>query len=153
MRVFFYVQHLLGIGHLKRAATLARGMRAAGLEVTLASGGMPVAGIPVDVQLSPMSAADMTFKSLIDQTGRVVDDAWKRRRAATLIDLWRAARADALVVELFPFGRRQMRFELLPLLEDAHRVAKRPLVICSVRDVIQAKPARDAETVALAERY
>lgn len=153
MKVFFYVQHLLGVGHLKRAATLARAMRAAGLEVTLASGGMPVADIPVDVQLAPMSAADMTFKSLVDHTGRTVDDAWKRRRAATLIDVWRAARADALIVELFPFGRRQMRFELLPLLEDAQRVSKRPLVVCSVRDIIQSKPGRDAETVGLVERY
>jgi predicted glycosyltransferase len=153
MRVFFYVQHLLGIGHLKRAATLAHAMRAAGLEVTLASGGMPVASIPVDVQLAPMSASDMTFSSLIDQTGRAVDDAWKRRRAARLIDVWRATRADALIVELFPFGRRQMRFELLPLLEDAQRVSKRPLVACSVRDIIQSKPGRDGETVALVERY
>ena len=153
MRVFFYVQHLLGLGHLKRAATLARAMRAGGLEVTLASGGMPVADIPVDVQLAPMSAGDMTFKSLIDHTGRAVDDGWKRRRAAMLIDVWRAARADALVVELFPFGRRQMRFELLPLLEDAQRMPKRPLVVCSVRDLIQPKPGRDAETVALVERY
>jgi len=36
-----YVQHLLGIGHLKRAATLARAMRSAGFELTLASGGAP----------------------------------------------------------------------------------------------------------------
>lgn len=153
MKVFFYVQHLLGIGHLKRASTLARAMREAGMQVTLASGGLPVPGIPVDVQLAPMSAADMTFRSLVDQTGRVVDDEWKRRRAATLIDVWRASRADALVLELFPFGRRQMRFELLPLLEDAQRVAKRPLVVCSVRDVIQSKPGRDEETVDLIERY
>jgi predicted glycosyltransferase len=26
VKVFFYVQHLLGIGHLKRAATLARAL-------------------------------------------------------------------------------------------------------------------------------
>lgn len=153
MKVFFYVQHLLGIGHLKRASTVARAMRAAGMQVTLASGGLPVPGIPVDVQLAPISAADMTFRSLVDPAGRPVDDEWKRRRAATLIDVWRASRADVLVLELFPFGRRQMRFELLPLLEDAQRVATRPLVVCSVRDVIQSKPGRDEETVSLVERY
>src|SRR5512133_2324366 len=136
MRVFFYVQHLLGIGHLKRAATLVRGLRAAGFEVTLASGGPTVAGIAVDVQLPPAHAADMTFSGLVDEAGQPADDAWKRRRAAALIAAWRESRADALVIELFPFGRRQMRFELLPLLEDARRVAKRPLVVCSVRDII-----------------
>ena len=153
MKVFFYVQHLLGIGHLKRAATLAHALRAAGFEVTLASGGPPLAGIAVDVQLPAARAADMTFSSLVDEAGRPVDDAWKRRRADTLIDAWRSSRADALIVELFPFGRRQMRFELLPLLEDARRVPKRPLVVCSVRDIIQAKPAREAEALELVERH
>jgi predicted glycosyltransferase len=82
MKVFFYVQHLLGIGHLKRAATLARTLREAGFQVVLVSGGAPVSGIPVDVQLAPASAADMTFKTLLDESGRPVDEAWKRSRAA-----------------------------------------------------------------------
>ena len=47
-RVFFYVQHLLGIGHLKRAATLARALAAEGLQVTLASGGAVVPTMTVD---------------------------------------------------------------------------------------------------------
>ena len=153
MKVFFYVQHLLGIGHLKRAATIVRALRATGFEVTLASGGASVAGIAVDVQLPPAHAADMTFSGLVDEAGRPVDDAWKRRRTGALIDAWRAARADALVIELFPFGRRQMRFELVPLLEDAKRVAKRPLVVCSVRDIIQAKPEREESVLELVERH
>ena len=111
-RVFVYVQHLLGIGHLKRAATLARALAAEGMQVTLASGGAVVPGMAVDkvkfVQLPPASAADMRFKSLVDEAGRAVDDAWKRQRSAALLDAWRAADAHVLVLELFPFGRRQM---------------------------------------------
>jgi predicted glycosyltransferase len=153
MTIFFYVQHLLGIGHLKRAATLVRAMRAAGLDVVLASGGPSVAGMPVDVQLPPAQAADSTFSGLVDENGQPVDEAWKRRRAGALIDAWRASRADAVVIELYPFGRRQMRFELVPLLEDARRVAKRPLVVCSVRDIIQSKPEREEQVVELVERH
>lgn len=153
MKVFFYVQHLLGIGHLKRAGVLVAALRKSGFEVTLVSGGMPVRGIDVDVQLSPASAADLTFRTLLDDAGRPVDEDWKRLRAGALLDAWRAARADILLVELFPFGRRQMRFELLPLLEDAHRLKPRPLVVCSVRDLIQSRPEREAETVKLAERF
>ncbi|MCH8110355.1 MAG: glycosyl transferase, partial [Proteobacteria bacterium] len=41
-RVFFYVQHLLGIGHLRRAATITRAMAARGLDVTVASGGSEI---------------------------------------------------------------------------------------------------------------
>ena len=153
MKVFFYVQHLLGIGHLKRAATLAQALREAGLEVVLASGGVRVPGIRVDVQLPEASAADVSFKTLLDAAGRPIDDAWKRARAAALLDAWRASGADMLLIELFPFGRRQMRFELLPLLEDAHRLRPRPLIVCSVRDLLQPRAEREAATVDLALRY
>ena len=42
-RVLFYVQHLLGIGHQRRGATLPRAMQRAGMQVTYISGGH---GIP-----------------------------------------------------------------------------------------------------------
>jgi predicted glycosyltransferase len=103
--------------------------------------------------LRAATAADLTFRTLVDAAGRPVDDAWRRRRAAALLDARRFARADVLVVELFPFGRRQMRFELLPLVEDALRLKPRPLVLCSVRDLIQPRPEREPETVELVERY
>ena len=157
MRAFLYVQHLLGIGHLKRMALLARALRADGAEVTLVSGGPALREIPVDVQLPAASAADLGFRTLLDAAGRPVSDDWKRSLAALLLDAWRrfhdAGPAGALVIELFPFGRRQMRFELLPLLEDAQRVARRPLVVCSVRDLLQPRPEREEETLALCGRF
>lgn len=148
--VFFHVQHLLGIGHLKRAATLAAALRRAGFEVTLASGGAPVAGIPV-LQLPPASSPD--FKQLLDANGRPVDDAWKERRRDALLAAFESSRADVLMVELFPFGRRQLRFELLPLLERAKGSAPRPLVVSSVRDLLQPNPAREDQAAEVVERY
>jgi predicted glycosyltransferase len=151
-RVFFHVQHLLGIGHLKRAATICGALADSGFEVTLASGGPPVAGLslPVNfIQLAPISAADVTFKNLVDEAGKPIGEEWKRNRAARLLEAWRAAKADVLIIELFPFGRRQLRFELLPLLEAAGDA----LVVCSVRDLLQSRPAREAEAVGLVDRY
>jgi predicted glycosyltransferase len=150
VRVFFYVQHLLGIGHLKRAATLAQALRAAGFEVTLASGGAPVEGIQV-LQLPPVSSPD--FKQLLDETGKPVDDAWKARRRDALLRAFQQFLPEILLIELFPFGRRQMRFELRPLLEAAHRERPRPLVVCSVRDLIQPNPVREEEMLERFERY
>jgi predicted glycosyltransferase len=147
MKAFFYVQHLLGIGHLKRAATIAQALRQTGFEVTLASGGAPVEGIPV-LQLPP-AASDASFRNLLDEYGKPVDEAWKARRRELLLRAYRASKADALIVELFPFGRRQMRFELIPLLEQA---ASR-LVVCSVRDILEPKPGREEEALACFERY
>lgn len=162
-RAFVYVQHLLGIGHLKRAATLARALAGEGLQVTLASGGLPVPGLAQQlaasgvrlVQLPPASVADSNFHILLDEHGRAVDAGWRSRRQAALLDAWRAADADVLMLELFPFGRRQMRFELLPLLELAAAAPRRPVMVCSVRDILggQKSAARRAETVGLARRY
>jgi len=157
-RAFIYVQHLLGIGHLKRALTLARAMASAGLEVTLASGGAAVPGIDLGgvrlVQLPPASAADLSFRLLLDESGRAIDEDWKRRRSAALHAAWQAAAPQVLILELFPFGRRQMRFELLPLLEAAAGALPRPVVVCSVRDILGgAKSAeRQQETLDLIER-
>jgi len=157
LRIFFYVQHLLGIGHLKRAATLAHALAAAGFEVTLASGGPPaeriVSGNVKLVQLPPASASDPGFRFLIDENAKPVDEAWKRRRCGALLKAYQSACADVLLIELFPFGRRQMRFELLPLLEAAGAAPRRPLVVCSVRDLIQANPAREDEMLERFERH
>jgi predicted glycosyltransferase len=159
-RIFLYVQHLLGIGHLRRAVTLARACVAAGLEVTLASGGRGVPGsIPAGVrwvQLPPVSATDASFKHLVDADGVPIDEPWKERRRDALLEAWRAADCQALVLELFPFGRRPMRFELLPLLEAASSAKPRPLIVSSVRDVLAGgsrRPEREAEALALLERY
>lgn len=159
MSAFIYVQHLLGIGHLKRAALLARALAAQGLPVTLVSGGLPVQGLALEgvrfVQLPAASAADLSFRTLVDENGRAVDDAWKRNRAAVLLDAWRALEPRVLVLELYPFGRRQMRFELLPLLAAADAAPRRPSILCSVRDILGAQKSRERqqETLELVERY
>lgn len=158
-RIFFWVQHLLGIGHLKRTATIARACRRAGLEVTVVSGGHPVPGLDIAdaqlVQLPPVRAADKYFKVLVDETDTEIDDAFRARRAALLREAWRAAQPDVLVTELYPFGRRQLRHELLPLLEEAGAQDRPPLVVSSVRDILvePPKPERVREMLEVIERH
>jgi len=62
---------------------------------------------------------------------------------------------DVIAVELYPFGRRQFRFELLPLLEQATASARRPKIVCSVRDILvsKARPERNREIVDIINRY
>ena len=57
-RVFFYVQHLLGIGHLRRAAVLARALVAGGFDVLLVSGGAPVEGLALGGARAAEAASD-----------------------------------------------------------------------------------------------
>ena len=159
-RALVYVQHLLGIGHLKRAVTLAKALASNGVEVTLVSGGFEVAGLaPEDlsvVQLPPAGAADSSFKVLLDAAGKPIDARWKSQRRDALLATWRSVAPHALVLELFPFGRRQMRFELLPLLEAARAAPQRPLIVSSVRDVLgggQGNPQRQDEMLATFEQF
>jgi predicted glycosyltransferase len=146
-RIFFYVQHLLGIGHLKRAAAVARALVEAGASVDLVLGGAPVSGIaPAGarvVQLPPAIASDAQFTNLLDAAGNKVDDSWKARRKDALLATFDQAKPDIVLLEMYPFGRRQFRFELLPLLDRVAGLFPKPLVAVSVRDILVDKGRMD----------
>ena len=150
LKALFYVQHLLGIGHLMRAGTLTRALEANGIEVTLVSGGTPVpnfeSGATHFVQLPPTRAVDKYFKVLVDEDDHEIDDAWKLRRRDHLLDIYRQTLPDIVLIELYPFGRRQMRFEIEPLLIEAQQSkidgGTAPLIVSSVRDILERHPGR-----------
>ena len=83
MKVMFYVQHLLGIGHLPAPARIAQAMAAQGMAVTMVTGGLPVPGFPApgiaNLTLPPIVAAE-GFSGLVDQDGQPIDDAFRARR-------------------------------------------------------------------------
>ncbi|MBU8873334.1 glycosyl transferase [Reyranella sp. MMS21-HV4-11] len=158
-RVFFYVQHLLGIGHLRRAAALARAISAGGFDVLLVSGGAPVDGLALGGarfhQLPPLRAADARLKELAQLDGTPVDEAFKAKRIRQLLDLFEAEQPDILLTEQFPFGRTQLRFELMPLLDAAQDRPSAPWIVSSIRDVLRrtASPARVDEMVQTFEAF
>lgn len=158
-RVFFHVQYLKGLGHLQRARWVAEAATAIGIEVDMVSGGLPIPGFaPRGVrmhQLPPLQAGPAGFGDLRDADGRAVDAAWLATRRDGLLELFHARAPDVLLVESFPFGRRQLSFELRPLLEAARAATPPPAVVCSLRDILQVKPRpeRTAETVSLLGAY
>ncbi|MFQ6022928.1 MAG: glycosyltransferase family protein [Acidiferrobacterales bacterium] len=158
-RVMCYVQHLMGTGHQWRAAAISRAMCQLGMDVTYVSGGFPVPGLDVDctrsVQLPPTRSADMRYKTLVDERGLPVDDDWKAVRRSTLLETFLECQPDVLLIETFPFGRRLLRFELLPLLDTAHALRPRPHVVCSVRDILEnrPKPGHNEKIVDLVHTY
>jgi predicted glycosyltransferase len=158
-RVLFYVQHLLGIGHQRRGATLTRAMQDAGLDVTYVSGGHGIPNLDLGgaelVQLPPVRAVDLYFKKLVDENDQPINDAWRERRRDGLLAVWRRIQPHVIVLELYPFGRRQMRFELLPLLDAALASERRPIIASSVRGVLVAspKPERLVEMLKRVETY
>lgn len=159
LRIFFYVQHLLGIGHLARASRIAAALVEDGFDVTVVTGGSPIPGFPgpavKTVALPPVTTGGQGFSGLVDLQGNPVDDAFKAQRLGILLQAFRDCRPDIVIVEAFPFGRRQMRFELLPLLAAIDAMSRKPLLVTSVRDILQehAKPGRNEETVDLINRH
>jgi predicted glycosyltransferase len=139
-RIFFHVQHLLGIGHIRRAAVLARTLAASGFDVLLVSGGAP---LKLDLgrarlhQLPPVRARDEGLRELSRLDGTPLDEAFKSDRTRALLELFRAEQPGVLITEQFPFGRTQLRFELLPLLEAAQKQRPKPLIVSSVRDIVR----------------
>ena len=157
--VFFYVQHLLGIGHLRRAAILCRALSDDGFDVTLAMGGRPVSGMDIGgaelLPLPPLHIGADGFHDLVDVTDVPVSEVWKENRRDLLLAAFTERSPDILITEAFPFGRRQMRFELMPLLKTAKSAISQPLIVCSVRDILKSgrKPGRAEETQALIADY
>ena len=149
--VMIYVQHLLGVGHLSRAAAIARACSDAGLSVHLVSGGLPVPTLDLGdsrlVQLPPVKSRDADFSGLVDESGQALDEGFKAARREQLLACFEAAAPKALIVELYPFGRRQLRFELEPLVAAARARRPRPWLLCSLRDILNPMSPAKADWV------
>lgn len=158
-RVLFWVQHLLGTGHLERMRRIAEALAARGADVHFVTGGVPLPGRMPNgvriVQLPPVKVADASFTPLRDAEGRPIDDAYRRARVERLLAAYETAAPSVVLFETFPFGRRSLRFEIEPLLDRIDAAEPRPRVLSSIRDILQLqeKPGRDAESWSWAQRW
>lgn len=150
MKVMIVVTHLLGTGHLARALMLGRAFGAAGDQVTVVSGGTPVLhfdtrGLTL-VQLAPVCSDGTDFTTLLDQDRTVATAEHMQARQDELKATLAQVAPDVLITELFPFGRRILRDEFRALLQDAHAMPQRPLILTSIRDILAppGKPAKAA---------
>ena len=154
-----YVQHLLGVGHLQRSLQLACELARHDFTVDLVSGGKPqtlavAKGVRLR-QLPPVYSPDGSFSRLLDANDDEVDNDWRNQRKQQLLDIFASCAPQVLITETFPFGRRMMRFELVPLLEAARASADCIQVVASIRDILQpkSKAERNQETCELIEKY
>jgi predicted glycosyltransferase len=139
----FYCQHVLGIGHLVRSAEIVKEL-ARDSHVLLVTGGEIPDGfrLPENIdtlQLTPLKTSpDFSSLQLCDFSRGLEETSEIRRKL--LLQAFNELKPDVLVTELFPFGRKHFRFELLPLLERARsQQSRRTLVVSSVRDILVAR--------------
>lgn len=153
LSVLFYVQHLLGIGHVFRATRVARAMVKAGFKVHMVWGGTRLPSIDLSgldmIWLEPVRAGDSYIADLVNADGTPVKDALFSRRRETLLNLLAKLRPDIVITETYPFGRRQMRFELEPFMRAARSASWNPMTVSSIRDIMteNRKPVRISETL------
>ena len=160
-RIAIHVQHLQGSGHLVRMLALGRALIEAGMQVRVLSGGDPTqhdSGSLDLVQLPALHCKPGDFTDLRDGNDKPITDKWRQLRLKATLAALEEYQPDLLITELFPFGRRQLRFELIPVLEHLLSCKQDngyPIrVVCSIRDVLQRRKAsREAETVGLLNKY
>lgn len=150
MKVMLVVTSMMGAGHLQRTLIIARAIRDAGGQPVIVSGGRPIphlktGGVTVD-HIPPLSADGIDYSRMMTPDG-VADGAYMRSRATRLVELFEDHQPDALVTELFPFGRRALSSEFLALLSQAKGKAA---IYASIRDVLEPKRKKKrAEETAL----
>jgi predicted glycosyltransferase len=163
--ILFYCQHLLGLGHAKRAGLIAHALVKAGEHVLFVTGGLPVPGLDLGgaevVPLPPLVAADDAASRLARPDGRPPDAADLAERRARLLAVLAERDPAVVLLELFPFGRHALAFELGPLLlavagDRARRGPAAARVAVSLRDIVVSKtnqPWYELSVLGVVERW
>jgi predicted glycosyltransferase len=133
--LLLHCQHSLGLGHLVRSFALAEAL-AEQFHVTILCGGelpdsLPRPGAVEIVPLPPLGAerGELVSRDPALGVARVLE-----LRRERVLDAFRKLRPAVVVVELFPFGRKKLAHELVPLLEAAR--ATGAVTVASVRDLL-----------------
>lgn len=141
--VFIHVQHLLGTGHVVRAASIGKALMERGARVTLATGNLLPPTLDTGdleiVQLPAVRSPDAVFNRLVTLNNEDIDDTWKKFRLESTLEAFQAEPFDLLLTETYPFGRRQFEFELSELLKVAKGRSQPPLIATSIRDILVRK--------------
>ena len=149
--LLFYCQHSLGMGHLVRSLTLAAAFSERFRVVVLSGGALPdCVRLPSSVELLELPPIGLDHeRQLVSRSGTELSKA-KIRRQEMVLDAYSSLRPSAVVIELFPFGRKKFAGELLPLLERAANDPSLPVIVCSLRDILV--PRSDHDTLTSAKR-
>lgn len=138
MKIAYYCQQVLGVGHFHRSLQICRAF-SRHHQVTMITGGAPlqVSEEKLDYFQLPGLIMDHNFHNLTPCDAQLSLDQTKALRAKALMNFFASYRPQIFLVELYPFGRKAFRFELDPLLTaikdgSLHRC----LVLCSLRDIL-----------------
>ncbi len=136
--LLFHCQHSVGLGHLARSLALA-GALADRFDVVLLNGGRMPDGvaIPAGVEIVnlPPLGHDAAYDLVSHTPGLDVEGAL-HLRSGMILDALDRTDPRAVLIELWPFGRKRFGPELETLAGAAVARPRRPVVLCSLRDIL-----------------
>ena len=133
-RIVFYSQHLLGVGHHFRNLQIVRAL-AQDHEVYFIDGGRQIQKADVSIKtirLEPVFLDTPSGHLVPEDSSRSILGVMERRRRA-IKEKIEKIRPDIFIVEFFPFGRGELRAEILPAILTARSI--QACIICSLRDI------------------
>lgn len=155
--LLFYCQHLLGIGHLTRSLAICEAL-VEDFEVHFLQGGPDVGKTlkkdSFHHHFLPALLMRETDSSLYDPNGVKNPEAIFSERQKQIQELIHHTSFDAVITELFPFGRNKFKSEVLELIALARVRNSKVHVSCSIRDILVEKKdsvEREQKMVRLAQ--
>ena len=138
MKILYYCQHVLGVGHFHRSLEICRAC-SENHRVTMIVGGpaIEIGREPFEFLKLPGLQMDKHFSGLQTCDPALELEKVKTQRIETLRSFFQTWQPDCVILELYPFGRKAFRFELTPLLEEARD--RTCTVLCSLRDILVEK--------------
>jgi predicted glycosyltransferase len=108
------------------------------------------------IDLPPLGL-NTTGQIISRDPNRTVDEARDIRRKM-ILETFNSLKPEIVLIELFPFGRKKFKDELLPMLDQSTRAGTaRSLVVCSLRDILVGRREdqikHDERASELANRY
>lgn len=141
MKIIFYCQHVLGIGHFFRSLEICRALDQH--DVILVTGGpRPDVALAEHIRevCLPGLMMNPDFSELFTTEKTSSTEKVKSDRKKILLELLEFENPDMFIVELYPFGRKAFRFELDPALEHVRmKNRNRCRSVCSLRDILVEK--------------
>lgn len=147
--VLVYCRVWFGAGHWFRIAALMQALTARFRVVCAVDGALtPDLRVPDGVevvQVPPLAPGSDAALAAV------------QRRVEALVSILHGVQPDILVLEYFPFGRREVTLELVKLLHAARNAPRPTLTVCSLRDIQQRtrpdQPRFDREAATMVNRY
>ena len=142
MRILYYCQSLVGVGHLACSLRIIEEL-VPYAEVDLIHGGLDTATMFEHPRLRSLRLAtllhDAASGSFFDpHRTHSVDAIWALR--STQIAAFLRDRYDAIVVEFYPFGRRRFKAEIMELFREVRATSGPVPIFTSVREVLIPRP-------------